>query len=143
MAHKKLIVALIAVLALALPVAAQADSSAPAKFFHKNYRLAVGLQDWNEPVFDATLLDIPASVPANAAQYISDQLGDATFELDASGARCYLSQDGGPAERVDCSDLGGIVDESPDPVCAWILARPYVDEDGDLAFAAKKITVAT
>lgn len=115
---------------------------APPKFFKKNIRLDVTLHDVQSLVFDATLYDVPSSVPAKTHDYLSQQLDDSAFEVDATGAKCFLVKHGN-ASGVPCSQIADLVDGSADGgVEAAILAKPLVDKDGDLGFAAKKITVS-
>jgi hypothetical protein len=137
---RKLILVAAAALALAAPGLARADDGAPAGFFDKNYRLDVTLQDWTSPTFDATLNEVPSSVPYEAASYISLKLAYSTFEIDSSHATCFVVASS--ATKVPCAKLGELVDTAPDGgVYAIALAKPVANPDGSLRFDAKKITV--
>jgi hypothetical protein len=124
-----------------LGTAVAGAGSAPARLYEKNYRLDVSLHDYQDGVFDATLGEVHATVPAAVADYLSAELGSSSFEVDATNARCFVV-DGSDAQRIDCLHVGDLVDDASDGgVDATILAKPVRDSDGDLGFAAKKITV--
>lgn len=111
----------------------------PPKFFSKSYRLNVGLNDVDGITFDASLSDFPGQTPARVQEYISWNV-EASFDLDASGAACFtVKRD--TVSAVDCKEIAAYVDSWVDPIYASILAKPYLDADGDLAFKAKKITI--
>lgn len=130
-----------ATLALAGPAIARANTAPPAKFFQKNIRLNVNLQDVQSLVFDAGLNEIPGTVPAAFADYLQQNL-DVSFEVDATKARCFIVASTGASKQADCSHVSDLVDAAPDGgVDAIILAKPVVDSAGDLGFVAKKITV--
>ena len=78
-----------ALAALAIPGLVRADGGPPPGFFDKNYRLDVTLQDWNAPIFDTTLNDVPSSVPYDAASYLTQSLAYSTFDVDVSHATCF------------------------------------------------------
>lgn len=111
----------------------------PPKFFSKSYRLNVGLNDVDGTTFDASLSDFPGQTPARVQEYISWNV-EASFDLDASGAACFTVKRDTVA-AVECKEIAAYVDGWLDPIYASILAKPYVDADGDLAFKAKKITI--
>ena len=147
MVSKSALIAAVAALALALGVAAAAAYStpAPSNFWKKNYRLGVQLEDVQGLTFDAELADIPSSVPRQARYYLQENLDDGSFEIDASNAKCFevsSDEDGNSTTTAaPCSDVAALLDDSSDGLCAYMLGRPTHDENGDLAFTAKKITV--
>jgi hypothetical protein len=148
MFRKPVIVAALAALALAVIGVAGAfaySTPAPKNFWKKNYRLGVVLQDHQDGVFDASLTDISGSIPRQARYYLQENLGDGTFEIDSSHAKCFeVSTDANgdqSTQQAACADVAELVDNSADGVGASILGRPTLDENGDLAFAAKKIVV--
>ncbi len=118
---------------------ARADDP-PAHFFDRAIRLEVNLEDVSGSTFSATLNNIPGTVPYSTASYLSQELGTSSFDVESSGARCFLVSD--KARSVPCAQLATMVDESADGgVDATILAWPTRNDVGDLAFNAKKITV--
>lgn len=137
---RKLLLVAIAAAALVGPGIARADNGPPSGFFDKNYRLDVTLQDWNAPIFDTTLNDVPSSVPSAAASYLSQSLEYSTFDVDVSHATCFEVTS--ETKTVPCADLGTLLDAQADGgVQAVILAKPVAASDGSLSFAAKKVTV--
>jgi hypothetical protein len=111
----------------------------PPKFFSKSHRLNVTLNDVEQTTFDASLADFPGQTPARVQEYIGWNV-EASFNLDASAAVCFtVKRD--TVTAIDCKEIAAHVDSSVDPVYASILAKPYLDADGDLAFKAKKITI--
>ncbi len=151
MSRKPLLIVLaaLALAAVGAPAGALADGppapaaagtpSPPAKLFQKNWRLSVNLEDVQDLVFDATLYEVPSSVPAKVRDYLNEQLDGATFEVDATKAACFIVF-GDRGKKVPCSQIADMVDSSPDGgVSAAILARPVAGDP--LSFLAKKITV--
>jgi hypothetical protein len=140
--RKVLFATLIAALALPLaaPAAPRHARQAPPKFFDKNFKLNVNLYDTNDNVFDATLNSVHPNTPWRVRDYLNDKLTDTSFEIDSSTANCFVVDDNGAA-NVPCSQIADLIDSNPDGVDAQILAKPYVDDDGDLGFVAKKIVV--
>jgi hypothetical protein len=136
---RKFLLVALALVALATPGLVRADGGAPAGFFDKNYRLDVTLQDWNSPVFDTTLNDVPSSVPFAAASYLTQSLAYSTFDVDVSHATCF--EVGAAVATVPCSQLGSLIDSQSDGVQALVLGKPIANADGSLKFAAKKVTV--
>jgi hypothetical protein len=148
MFKKSVLVAALAALTIAVIGVAGAfaySTPAPKNFWKKNYRLGVVLQDHQDGVFDAELSDISGSVPRQARYYLQENLGDGTFEVDSSSAKCFgitADEHGDEStQRIPCSDVADLVDESADGVYASMQGRPSQDEDGDLSFVAKKIVV--
>ena len=147
MLRKSLLAALVALAVAALGVTAAFAYSTPApkNFWKKNYRLSVALEDVQDLTFDAELADVPGSVPRQARYYLQENLDDGTFEIDASSAKCFevsADDDGNQSTAaVACSQVAELVDDSPEGYCASILARPTKDDDGNLGFSAKKITI--
>jgi hypothetical protein len=45
------------------------------------------------------------------------------------------------AQAAPCADVVAALDDSPDGLCASMLGRPTHEDNGDLAFAAEKLTV--
>lgn len=131
--------------AVAVAGASGYSTPAPAKFWKKNYRMDVTLQDAQDLTFDATLNDVADSVPRQARYYLNENLNDGSFEIDASSAKCFevTSNDDGNAatQAAPCSDVVAQLDDSPDGLCATLLGRPTKDDNGDLAFVAKKLVV--
>ena len=127
------------VLGVALPGAARADDpTEPAGFTSHSYRLDVNLEDVTGSVFSATLNDIPSSVPSAAAAWIGYNLDDGTFDVESSGAKCFVVA--GSAQSVPCSQIADMVDNAADGgVDATILATP--GDDYAQSFNAKKVTV--
>lgn len=113
--------------------------AAPPKFFSKSYRLNVGLNDVDGTTFDASLSDFPGQTPLRVQEYIGWNV-EASFDVDASAAACFTVKRDTVA-AVDCKEIAAYVDSWLDPIYASILAKPYLDADGDLAFKAKKITI--
>jgi hypothetical protein len=112
----------------------------PAKFYSKNIRLNVNLQDADAgPLFDAALNEIPASVPAPFRAYLEAVLDSSTFELDASHATCFAVRHGVQNE-VACATVATWLDQTADGgIDATVLARAV---KGDaLSYVAKKITI--
>ena len=137
---RKLFVVAFALMVLAAPGLVRADDGAPAGFFDKNYRLDVTLQDWNAPIFDTTLNDVPSSVPYAAASYLTQSLEYSTFDIDVSAATCFVVAS--TTAKVPCSEIGSLLDSQADGgVQAVVLAKPVANKDGSLRFAAKKVTV--
>jgi hypothetical protein len=136
---RKFLLVALALVALAAPGFVRADSGPPSGFFDKNYRLDVTLQDWNSPVFDTTLNDVPSSVPYAAASYLTQSLAYSTFDVDVSHATCFKVSNA--VATVPCSDLGKLIDSQSDGVQALVLGKPIANADGSLKFAAKKVTV--
>jgi len=111
----------------------------PAKFYSKNIRLDVNLEDVDGLLFDATVNDIPASVPGSFRAYLQSVLDGSTFELDASTAKCFVVKHN-VQNVVDCQTLAGWLDASADGgIDATILAKAV--QGPELAYKAKKITV--
>jgi hypothetical protein len=112
----------------------------PPKFYSKNIRLNVNLQDVAEGrVFDATLNEIPGSVPGSFRTYLESVLDASTFEVDASSAACFVIKNN-VQNSINCSTLGTWLDQTADDgIDATILARAVAGDD--LSFKAKKITV--
>jgi hypothetical protein len=112
----------------------------PAKFYSKNIRLNVNLQDSDTgPVFDAVLNEIPASVPGSFRAYLEAVLDSSTFEVDASHATCFVVRRG-VQNQVPCATVVSWLDQSADGgIDATILARAV--KGTDLSYAAKKITI--
>ncbi len=137
---RKLLLIAIAAAALVGPGAVRADNGPPSGFFDKNYRLDVTLQDWNAPIFDTTLNDVPSSVPNDAATYLSQSLEYSTFNVDVSHATCF--EVAATTSTVPCTAIGTMLDAQADGgVQAVVLAKPVAAADGSLSFAAKKVTV--
>jgi hypothetical protein len=147
MLRKSLLAALVALAVAALGVTAAFAYSTPApkNFWKKNYRLSVALEDVQDLTFDAELEDVPGSVPRQARYYLQENLGDGTFEIDASAAKCFevTSDDDGnqTTHAAGCDDVAALVDDSADGLCASLLGKPTHDENGELAFRAKKLVV--
>jgi hypothetical protein len=112
----------------------------PPKFYAKNIRLNVNLQDaFAGPVFDVALNDIPSSVPTAFRTYLEAVLDGSTFELDASHATCFVVRRG-VQNQVGCSTVATLLDQSADGgIDATILARAV--QGDELSYAAKKITL--
>lgn len=136
---RKFLLLALALVALATPGLVRADNSPPAGFFDKNYRLDVTLDDWNSPIFDSTLNDVPSSVPYAAASYLTQTLAYSTFDVDVSHATCFSVSR--TVVTVPCSDLGKLIDSQSDGVQAMVLGKPVANADGSLKFVAKKVTV--
>jgi hypothetical protein len=136
---RKFLLVAIALVALAAPGLVRADNGPPSGFFDKNYRLDVTLEDWNSPIFDTTLNDVPSSVPYEAASYLTQTLAYSTFDVDVSHATCFEVSNA--VAKVPCSDLGTLLDSQSDGVQAMLLGKPIANADGSLKFAAKKVTV--
>jgi hypothetical protein len=148
MLRKSVLVAALAALAIAVVGVSAAfaySTPAPKNFWKKNYRLDIVLQDHQDGVFDAELSDISGSVPRQARYYLQENLGDGTFEVDSSNAKCFgiTTDDNGDesTQAIPCSDVAALVDGSAGGVSASMLGRPTHDENGDLSFVAKKIVV--
>jgi hypothetical protein len=112
----------------------------PAKFYAKNIRLDVNLEDVAPgPLFDAVLNDIPASVPSSFSAYLDQFVGGSTFELDASHATCFTVRRG-VQNQIGCATLASWLDATADGgIDATILARAVSGEE--LSYTAKKITI--
>ena len=111
----------------------------PAKFYSKNIRLDVNLQDVDGLVFDAALNDIPASVTAPFRTYLEAVLDSSTFELDASHATCFTVR-GGVQNQIACSTLATWLDQTADGgIDVTILAKAV--QGDELSYSAKKITL--
>jgi hypothetical protein len=147
MMRKSLVVVLAALALAAIGVAGAFaySSPAPSNFWKKNYRLGIVLQDVQDGTFDAELSDIPSSVPRQARYYLQENLGDGTFEIDSSNAKCFevtTDENGNQSTQpAPCSDVANLLDASPDGMYASMLGRPTHDADGELAFVAKKLVV--
>jgi hypothetical protein len=65
--------------------------------------------------------------------------------VSASNAKCFevtTDEDGNAsAQAAPCADVVAALDDSPDGLCASMLGRPTHEDNGDLAFAAEKLTV--
>ncbi|HEX6491560.1 MAG TPA: hypothetical protein VF002_09350 [Gaiellaceae bacterium] len=131
--------------AVAVAAASAYSTPAPANFWKKNYRLDVTLTDVQDPTFDATLNDVAGSVPRQARYYLQEMLSDGSFEIDASNARCFevtTDADGNETtQSAACSDVVAALDSAPDGLDASMLGKPTQDENGELAFKAKKLVV--
>jgi hypothetical protein len=112
----------------------------PAKFYSKNIRLNVNLQDAQAgPVFDAVLNEIPSSVPSSFRSYLEAVLDASTFEIDGSHATCFVVRHD-VQNQVSCATVATWVDQAADGgIDAVILARAV--DGAELSYAAKKITV--
>lgn len=111
----------------------------PAKFYTKNIRLDVNLEDVDTLLFDATVNDIPATVPNSFRSYLESVLDGSTFELDASAATCFVVKHDVP-NAVPCQTIASWLDAAPDGgIDATILAKAV--SGPDLAYKAKKITI--
>ena len=112
----------------------------PPKFYSKNIRLNVNLQDAAAgPLFDVTVNDIPASVPSSFRTYLEAVLDGSTFEVDASHATCFVVRRG-VQNQVGCNTIAGWLDQSADGgIDATILAKAV--QGDELSYVAKKITV--
>ena len=111
----------------------------PAKFYTKNIRLNVNLQDVDQLLFDVTVNDIPSTVPNSFRAYLQTVLDGSTFELDASAASCFVVKHN-VANAVSCQAIASWLDASPDGgIDATILAKAVPGPE--LAYKAKKITV--
>ncbi|HET8893569.1 MAG TPA: hypothetical protein VFM96_05690 [Gaiellaceae bacterium] len=112
------------VLGVAPSSAARADDpSEPVGFTSHSYRLDVNFEDVQGTLFSASLNDIPSSVPTPAAQWIGYNLDTGTFDVDSSGAKCFILS--GSPKAVPCSSIADMVDKSADGgVDETILAVP-------------------
>jgi hypothetical protein len=109
----------------------------PAKLYSKNIRLNVNLQDVSGLVFDASVNDIPGSVPADIRAYLEAVLDGSAFELDASKATCFVVRHSGVQNAVGCASIATLVDQAADGIDATILGKAVKGSPVD--FVAKKV----
>lgn len=107
----------------------------PRGFFRRTLKLDVDLEDATDgPVFTASLNRVLRGVPKRLRAFLNEELQGATFELDATDARCFAD-----GERIACDDLADEVLDAAEPIEAVVLVRAdEVTPDG-MSFTARKV----
>lgn len=125
----------------------------PAGFMKKSFKMDVDLEAVDGLLFDASLNKMLRGAPKTMRDFVNEEIAGETFELDATKAKCYL-KDGKVTQKVACTKIATLVDNSADAINALILAKPVLADDAaaedgeeaeaskeDISFTAKKIVV--